>query len=454
MESEMAYPEWVTKHKSKGTSISCSRGRYYLSEYSTVWNKEKKRAKKVTGKYLGVITQEHGLVPPGQSRKGPVPKGASKLKEEPKIEVDFLDHFERVNDERATRNRLYSVDEILLIALAAVICGAEGWQDIENFGKSKLNYLRKFFDFKHGAPSDDTFRRFFRVLDPNIFKGLFREWVETLALSTGSKVIAIDGKANRRSYDGDGNMIHMVSAFACEARIVLGQEKVDDKSNEITAIPKLLEALDIAEHIITIDAMGCQFQIANTIVIREADYVFSLKGNQGNLCDDVVTFFKDNELKKQCKSIKTYDKGHGRLETRECFISTDVEWLRERHPKWKSIKSIVQVNETRKIKDKTTNDSRHFISSLEATPEEMLRAIRFHWGIENSLHWVLDMSFNEDYSRIRKGNAPQIMAIMRHMALNLLQKGCENGQSIKGLRKLCAWNENTLDSILIHQKSS
>lgn len=335
-----------------------------------------------------------------------------------------------------------------------MICGAEGWKDIENFGKSKLGYLRKFFDFKQSAPSDDTFRRFFRVLDPNIFKELFREWVEDLALSTGSKVIAIDGKANRRSYDGEGKMIHMVSAFACEARIVLGQEKVDDKSNEITAIPKLLEVLDIAGHIITIDAMGCQFQIANTIVTKEADYVFSLKGNQGNLCDDVITFFKDNELKKQCKSIKTYDKGHGRFETRECFIYTDVEWLRKRHPKWKSIKSIVQVNETRNIKDKTTNDSRHFISSLEATPEEMLRAIRFHWGIENSLHWVLDMSFNEDYSRIRKGNAPQIMAIMRHMALNLLQKGCEKGQSIKGLRKLCSWDENILDKILIPQKSS
>lgn len=450
----MAYPEWVTKHKKKGTSIRRTKERYYLYEYSTAWSKEKKRAKKITGKYLGVITQEHGLVPPGQSRRGPVPKGASKLKEEPKVEVDFLDHFEKVNDERATRNQLYSIDEILLIALAAVICGAEGWKDIENFGKAKLSYLRKFFDFKNGAPSDDTFRRFFRALNPDIFKELFRDWVENLASSTGSKVIAIDGKANRRSYDGDGNMIHMVSAFACEARIVLGQEKVDDKSNEITAIPTLLEALDIKAHIITIDAMGCQFAIANTIVKKEADYVFSLKGNQGNLCDDVATFFKDNELKKQCKSIKAYDKGHGRIETRECFICNDIGWLRDRHPKWQTIKSIVQVNETRRIKDKITNDSRHFISSLDATPEEMLRAIRFHWGIENSLHWILDMSFNEDYSRIRKGNAPQIMAIMRHMALNLLQSSCQKGQSIKGLRKLCAWDENILDKILIHQKSS
>jgi predicted transposase YbfD/YdcC len=454
METLMTYPAWVKEYKKKGTSIVRNRGRYYLYEYSTVWNKEKKRAKKITGKYLGVITEEHGLIPPGQSRRGRVPKGASTLKQEPKVEAEFLDHFEEVNDERATRNRLYSVDEILLIALAAVICGAEGWQDIENFGKAKLNYLRKFFDFKHGVPSDDTFRRFFRSLEPNVFKELFREWIEELALSTGSKVIAIDGKANRRSYDGDGNMIHMVSAFACEARIVLGQEKVDNKSNEITAIPKLLEALDISGHIITIDAMGCQFEIANNIVNKEADYVFSLKGNQGNLCDDVVTFFEDSELKKECKSFKECDKAHGRLETRECFVCNDVQWLRDRHPKWQTIKSIVQVSATRNIKDKETHESRHFISSLEATPEEMLRAIRFHWGIENSLHWILDMSFNEDYSRIRKGNAPQIMAIMRHMALNLLQKGSEKGQSIKGLRKLCAWNDDILDKILIHQRSS
>jgi predicted transposase YbfD/YdcC len=278
--------------------------------------------------------------------------------------------------------------------------------------------------------------------------------VQSLAKTVDAKVIAIDGKSNRRSYDGDGNMLHMVSAFACEARIVLGQEKVDDKSNEITAIPNLLEALDIAGHIITIDAMGCQFAIANTIVQKEADYVFSLKGNQGNLCDDVLTFFNDNDLKKQCKSFKACAKAHGRLETRECFVCNDVQWLRDRHPKWQTIKSILQVNATREEKGKATHESRHFISSLDVTPEEMLRAIRFHWSIENSLHWILDMSFNEDYSRIRKGNAPQVMAIMRHMALNLLLKGCEKGQSIKGLRKLCAWDENILDKILMLQKSS
>lgn len=454
MEDEMTHPEWVLKHKKKCTEIRCRNGKYYLYAYSAVWNKEKKRAQKVTGKYLGIITEEHGLVPPGKSRRGPIPKGASKLKEDPKLDVDFLDKFEDVNDERATKNRLFSVNEILLVALAAVICGAEGWKDIENFGKSKLGYLRKFFDFEFGTPSDDTFRRFFRFLNPEIFKKLFRCWVESLALSTGSKVIALDGKSNRHTFDGDGNPLHMVSAYATEARLVLGQEKVADKSNEITAIPKLLDALDISGHIITIDAMGCQFEIANHIKAKEADYVFSLKGNQGNLCDDVVTFFQDIDLKNQCASFISCDKGHGRLETRTCFVSHDVGWLRDRHPKWKTIKSIIQVQATREIKGKITNESRHYISSLETTPEEMLKAIRSHWGIENSLHWVLDMSFNEDYSRIRKGNAPQIMAIIRHMVLNLLQQACGDNQSIKSLRKLCAWDDSFLDSVLLLKKSS
>lgn len=456
----MAYPEWVTKHKKKGTSIRCTNGRYYLSEYSTIWSKEKKRAKKVTGKYLGVISQEHGLIPPGGSRKGPVPKGAAKFKEEPKTETDFLDHFEDITDVRATRNRLYTVDEILLVTFLAVICGAEGWQDVETFGKAKLDYLRTFFDFNNGIPSDDTFRRFFRSVDPEYFKQLFREWVQDVAQLAGSKVIAIDGKCSRRSHDGPNTMLHMVSAFASEARIVLGQEKVTDKSNEITAIPILLNTLDIKGHIITIDAMGCQFEIANTIVGKEAEYIFSLKGNQGNLNDDVRLYFNDIVLKTEGKTFTDYDKGHGRIETRECIVCNDVVWLTGRHAKWQSIKSIVQINSMREIKDtktgtwKETRETRYYISSWDTTPEAMLRAIRWHWGIENSLHWVLDMSFNEDWSRIRKGNAPEVMAIIRHIVLNILQQNRPPRTSIKGLRKLCGWSDDMMTQIVSQKKSS
>ncbi len=244
----------------------------------------------------------------------------------------------------------------------------------------------------------------------------------------------------------------MVSAFATEARIVLGQEKVADKSNEITAIPKLLNWLDIKGHIITIDAMGCQHAIADLIVKKEGDYIFSLKGNQGNLSDDVRLYFEAQ------KNIKTqhyvdYDKGHGRLETRECFVVTDIQWLNDAHPKWTTIKSIIMVRSTREIKDKITTEDRYYISSLTLPPDRVLKAIRDHWAIENTLHWVLDMSFNEDYSRIRKENAPHVMAIFRHVASNLLQAAKKERQSIKGLRKLCGWDDATLERV-ISKKSS
>jgi predicted transposase YbfD/YdcC len=450
----MAHPEWVLKHKLPSTEIRCIKGKYYLYNYTSVWCPEKKRAKKKTLNQVGVITEEYGLIPTGMSRKGKVPAGASKMKVDAKSETSFLDSFEKINDIRSERNKLYSVVEILLVTLLAVICGAEGWQDVENYGKSKIDYLKTYFDFTNGIPSDDTFRRFFRSIDPELFQNIFREWVQNLVKAVNAKVIAIDGKSSRRSYDDDGNMLHMVSAFATEARIVLGQEKVADKSNEITAIPKLLELLDIKNHIVTIDAMGCQYEIANKIIKKEGDYVFSLKGNQGNLSSDVTLYFEGIDAKKKSESYTHYDKGHGRIETRECVVSNDVEWLTSTHPKWQSIKSIVRVNSTREIKGKVTQEARYYVSSLDISAMEMLSAIRSHWAIENSLHWVLDMSFNEDYSRIRKENAPQVMAIIRHIALNILQQNRLPRQSIKGTRKLCAWNDATLTELLAKFTSS
>ena len=400
---------------------------------------------------VGTITEEHGLIPKGMSRKGRHPKGASPFKYAQE-ETGFLDAFSAIEDPRSTRNQLYTVSEILLLTLCAVLCGADGWQDIEDYGKAKLDFLRQYFDYVNGIPSDDTVRRFYRSIDPSTFEKLFREWVQGLAKVTDTQVIAIDGKCSRRRHDEEGNMLHMVSAFATEARIVLGQEKVADKSNEITAIPKLLNWLDIKGHIITIDAMGCQHAIADLIVKKEGDYIFSLKGNQGNLSDDVRLYFEAQ------KNIKTqhyvdYDKGHGRLETRECFVVTDIQWLNDAHPKWTTIKSIIMVRSTREIKDKITTEDRYYISSLTLPPDRVLKAIRDHWAIENTLHWVLDMSFNEDYSRIRKENAPHVMAIFRHVASNLLQAAKKERQSIKGLRKLCGWDDATLERV-ISKKSS
>jgi len=412
----------------------------------------KKRPQKITLGAVGTITEEHGLIPVGMSRKGPIPKGKSVFKDSPRDETAFLDTFGALEDPRSTRNQLYSVNEILLLTLCAVLCGAEGWQDIEDFGKAKLPFLRQYFEYAQGVPSDDTIRRFYRSLNPSEFERLFREWVECLAKTTGTKVIAIDGKCSRRSYDGEGNMLHMISAFSTEARIVLGQEKVSDKSNEITAIPKMLDWLDVKGHIITIDAMGCQHAIATQILKREGDYIFSLKGNQETLARDVQLYFEDPLLTKPT-SFVDYDKGHGRIETRECWVVTDVKWLHDSHPKWSTIKSLIKIESTRELKGKISKETRYYMSSLTLPPEKILKAIRWHWGIENSLHWILDMSFNEDYSRIRKENAPHIMAIFRHVALNLLQAAKKERQSIKGLRKLCGWDESTLQSVISHKSS-
>ena len=257
---------------------------------------------------------------------------------------------------------------------------------------------------------DDTFRRFFRAINPETFKQIFHDWISNLAKTIQVKLLAIDGKASRRSHDDGKNMLHMVSAFATEARIVLGQEKVAEKSNEITAIPKLLDLLDVRGYTITIDAMGCQFAIANKIVQKEANYIFALKGNQGNLSDDVTLYFSDSEI--DFKAFEDYDKGHGRIETRKCSVCNNVAWLIERNKEWHSIRSIIRIEATREIKGKTTQETRYYISSLDTSPQEILKAVRYHWAIENSLHWILDMSFNEDYSRVRRGNAPQVMAIM------------------------------------------
>ena len=421
------------------------------------WCPEKKRTKKVTLNYVGSITEEYGLIPAGMRRRGRVPKDQSPFKEPPKEETNFLENFENIEDPRSTRNQLYTVSEILLVTLCAVICGADGWADVENYGKSKIDYLREYLEYANGVPSDDTIRRFYRYVNPTEFEKLFREWVGHLAKRTGSMVIAIDGKSSRHSFDGDGNMLHMISAFATEARIVLGQEKVSEKSNEITAIPKMLDWIDVKGHIVTIDAMGCQYKIADQIVKKEGDYIFSLKGNQENLATDVSLYFKDKELP-IASTYKDYDKGHGRLEVRECWVVNDVQWLRDLNPNWQTIKSIIKIESTREIKNNTSNETRYYVSSLNTTADKILKAIRSHWAIENSLHWVLDMSFNEDASRIRKENAPHVMAILRHIALNLLQCAKRDSdslkrQSIKGLRKLCSWDNKTLD-LIISKKNS
>lgn len=362
----------------------------------------------------------------------------------------FLECFGALEDPRSSRNRLYKMDEILLAALCGAICGAEGWQDVEDCGKAKLDFLRQYLPFKNGVPSDDTFRRFFRALDPASFQELFSKWVETLRQDNWEEVIAIDGKSSRHSFDGETKMLHMVSAYATESRLVLAQEKVSEKSNEITAIPALLKRLDLRGSTVTIDAMGCQHAIAELILQRHGQYIFSLKGNQGSLHDDIKAYLADPASIKNCKTHKDFDKGHGRIESRVCTVETNIDWLIQRHPNWSTIGSIARIDSTREIKGKSSHETRYYIASRAETPDKMLKKVRSHWAIENNLHWTLDMSFGEDQSRIRKQNAPQIMAIIRHMALNMLQAKKQEmpRQSIKRLRKMAGWDHSMLASIL------
>ncbi len=366
-------------------------------------------------------------------------------------DMDFLDVFGQLDDPRIERKKLHPMPEILLLTLCAVICGAESWDDIETFGESKVEFLRRYLPYEHGIPSDDTLRRFFRAIDPKQFQRLFVEWIRTwLNPEVADKIVAIDGKTLRGSRDGEQLPIHLVSAFASEAGIVLGQIKTPEKSNEITAIPELLEWLDVRGAIITIDAMGCQKAIAEKIIDKGGDYLLALKGNQSRLHDDVRLHFEEPgpQAFTRMEHAETVDKGHGRIEVRRCRVSTDIGWLKALHPEWKNLNSIVAIASERRIGETVTHETRYFISSSLIPAERMLAAVRLHWGIENQLHWVLDMSFGEDQSRIRKGNAPSNVGIIRHAALNMIRRSKKKRMSIKRMRKAAGWDDVLLTDVL------
>lgn len=363
----------------------------------------------------------------------------------------FEDFVKKIEDHRVNRNKLYSIEEILFLVLCAIICGAEGWHDIERFGKLKLEFLKTVFPYTYGIPSDDTLRRFFRTLDPVQFSICFTNWVKNFNLSD-NKHLAIDGKVSRHTFDGNNNPLHMLSAFASDCRMVLAQEKVVDKSNEITAIPKLLGILDLQNAIVTIDAIGCQREIATIITDKGGDYALSLKGNQGTLHQDVQLVFTDEELLKELslEVVKTTDGSeHGRIEERTYRAVAMPKELDEQH-NWPQLKTIIEVISKREIKGVTSEEKRYYISSLKQDVIKISKAIRSHWAVENSLHWILDVTCRDDDSRIRKGNAPQNIAIVKHMALNILQKAKQKRDSIKQLRKAAGWDNKQLLSILQH----
>ena len=365
--------------------------------------------------------------------------------------VDWLQHFEPLEDPRQSGKVWYPLDEVLLVSLLAVLAGAECWVEIAEFGKAKIEFLRRFRAFEKDTPSHDQLGDLFAALDAEAFQQCFINWVASLT-KLGPDIVAIDGKTLRRSYQQGGAKapIHMISAWSSRQRLVLGQNKVADKSNEITAIPDLLDLLTLKGATVTIDAMGCQKDIAAKIIAKEADYVLALKGNQGSLRDDVQLFFeahKASPFKDICVSRhQTLEKSHGRIETRAYTALDQIDWLKERHA-WAGLKSIVMVDSVREIiGGKTECETRFYISSLSANAEQQGGAIRSHWGVE-SHHWVMDMVFRDDECRIRKANAPANFATIKHIASNLLRRA-EGKKSLRVKRRLAAWDDSYLESLI------
>jgi predicted transposase YbfD/YdcC len=371
--------------------------------------------------------------------------------------IVFLDHFKELPDPRQRGKITYPLGEVLLLCLLAVLGGAETFVDIARFGEKKIDLLRRFRPFRDGTPSHDHLGDIFATLDAEAFQRCFVSWVAALT-GVPAEVIAIDGKTLRRSYQKKGAKapIHMVSAFAARQRLVLGQVKVADKSNEIVAIPALLDMMTIAGAIVTIDAMGCQRGIAQKIVDSKADYVLALKGNQGTLREDVELFaaeqkanrFKDTKISQS----QTVDGDHGRIETRIYTVFHDVAWLQERHD-WPELKGIVMVESKREIPgatpeaDKMQQETRFYITSLVWLAHQLGPVVRGHWSVENSLHWVMDMLFRDDECRIRTHHAPANFTTLKHMAHNLIRKA-PGKDSLRLKRKVAAWDDDFLASLI------
>jgi predicted transposase YbfD/YdcC len=370
--------------------------------------------------------------------------------------ASLAEHFADLEDPRAEHLTDHKLLDIVMIAICAVICGAESWTDVELFGNERLEWLRQFLELRNGIPSHDTFGRVFARLDTNQFQKSFVAWVQAVFQKTDGQVIAIDGKSVRRSHDRANGQaaIHMVSAWATANHLVLGQQKVADKSNEITAIPELLQLLEINGCIVTIDAMGCQTEIAEQIIERGADYLLTVKGNQPHLLEDIAFFFKlahQNEFRKvEHTYARTVNKGHGRIESRHCWVISgedNLQFLRD-FGQWKQLRSMVKITSERQLNGKTTSETRYYITSLVADANTLLEAARSHWGVENSLHWVLDVAMGEDDSRIRKNNAPENMAVLRRIAVNLLKQEKTLKRGVKGKRLKAAMNPDYLLKVL------
>ena len=370
--------------------------------------------------------------------------------------VVFLDHFKVLPDHRQRGKVMYPLNEILLLCLAAVLAGAETICDIARFGEKKLDFLRRFLPFAHGTPAHDHLGDILAALDADAFQRCFVSWVAA-RIGVAATAIAIDGKTLRRSFQKSadqksraGEPVHIVSAFAASERLVLGHVKVSEKSNEITAIPKLLDLIDIKGAVITIDAMGCQRDIAKKIVEGEANYILALKGNQSSLCDDIALFVAEQRKRgfsdtKTSVHLDDIDKDHGRIEQRRCTVIHDVAWVQELHG-WPGLRSIIILDSMRESAGKIQTETRLYISSLTLEAAQAAPFVRGHWGVE-IMHWVMDMVFRDDECRVRKDHAPANFTTIKHIATNLLARA-KGKDSLRLKRKVAAWDDQFLASLL------
>lgn len=376
--------------------------------------------------------------------------------------LSLIESFKDLRDPRVDRTKDHDLIDILVIAICALLCAAETFNDMEDFGKAKQDWFKTFLRLRNGIPSHDTFNRVFAALDPKQFLDCFLRWTQSLRTAVAQEIVALDGKALRRALNKKQSPKYVVSAWAESNHLVLGQLKVDDKSNEITAVPELLRVLELGGCIVTLDAMGCQKKIAKEIMEADADYVLALKGNQETVHEEVKSFLDATLQEKKTphpkgapipkevatlQELETVEKDHGRLEIRRYYQSDSLDWFADRE-KWEGLRSVGLVESTRQVDGKTTVERRYYLSSLKLDVATFARAVRGHWGVENKVHWVMDVCFGEDRSRARSGYAAENLATLRRLALNLLKREKTKKRGLRGKQLNASWDHPYLLRLL------